>query len=97
MVKLHSLLLVAALAVGTAACGNDNGPDETAPVNNTVATTGEQSDVQPAQAPAEEAQETTAQRDAEELPDTASPLALTGLLGVLSVAGVLITRFLGRL
>jgi hypothetical protein len=97
MVKLNSLLVVAALALTTAACGTtDNGSDQPPPVTNSVATT-DAPDVQQAQAPADEAQETALEQRAEELPATASPLALAGLLGVLSVVGVLVTRFLGRL
>lgn len=97
MVKRNSLLLVALLALGMAACGTtDNGPDETGPVNNIVGTSGGDAQVQP-QATADEAQGTDSQRGAGELPGTASPLAVTGLLGVLSVAGAIITRILSRL
>jgi hypothetical protein len=98
MVNLKSLLVVAALALTTAACvTTDNGSDQPPPVNNNVTTTGVQPEVQQAQAPGDEAQETVSQERAEELPATGSPLALTGLLGVLSVAGVLISRLVGRL
>jgi hypothetical protein len=98
MMKLNFLLLVASLALGTAACGTpDNGPEETGPANNIVGTTGGDTAVQQPQAPAAETQGADAQRTAAELPATASPLALTGLLGVLSVAGALVVRILGRL
>ena len=92
------VLLVAPLALGTAACGTtDNGPDGTGPVNDIVGTTGGDAAVQQSQAAADETRGTDTQRTAEELPGTASPLALTGLLGVLSVAGAIVVRILGRL
>jgi hypothetical protein len=88
------LLAVFLFAIGTNACGDSDNDarDEAATVNETVGTTGDGANLQQPEAPADDGQ-----RNREDLPSTASPLAVAGLLGLLSLGGAVVVRMLGRL
>jgi hypothetical protein len=85
MTKLTCSFGAALLAAGTLACGGNNidpERDDTTPAA-TVGTSGDAADVQKPAAPDDALQRPS------DLPSTASPLMLTGLLGLLSLtAGV---------
>jgi hypothetical protein len=94
--KLNSVLCVAGIVIGTAACGE--GPrsaeqDELMPesgLSDQIGTTGAGEPEQGGLAAGETA------TGGEELPATASPLPLAGLVGLLSLGGATALRALRR-
>ena len=85
------------LSVGTGACNRSPNDVPSATLDDAAATADAGTNVDPPESPAPNVQGTEAvQQDREALPSTASPLAVTGLLGLLSLGGAIAVRFLGR-
>jgi hypothetical protein len=98
MTKLHCLLAVMLLSVGTGACNRSPTDVPSATVDDAATTADVGTNVGQPESPAPNVQGTEdAQQDREALPSTASPLAVAGLLGLLSLGGAIAVRFLGRL
>jgi len=103
--KLYSLLCVAALLIGAAACSGTPGdevPENGVAMNETTATeTAGTTGMAEAPAPfpdqiAEDRTAGAAPQDEAALPSTASPLGMAALIGLLSLGGAAGIRFLRR-
>ena len=98
MMKLSCLLPVTLFLLGTGACNRSSNevPSDATTVNDAAASAGGGVNLQQPEPPIANAQVEDVQQDREALPSTASPLALAGLLGLLSLGAAMVARLLGR-
>lgn len=97
--KLNCLLAVTVLFLGTGACNRSSNdvPNDVTTVNDAAASAGGGVNLQQPDPPVANAQVEDVQQDREALPSTASPLALAGLVGLLSLGAAMVARLFGRL
>lgn len=100
MTRLTCWVFISILSLGALACGGSETdvPDEDTSVNETAGTTGAAGELPQPPSPIGDAAQRTeeAERAAEELPSTASPLPLAGLVGLLSLGTAMGVRFIRR-
>jgi hypothetical protein len=93
MMKLCCLLVMTLFPLATGACNRSSNdvPDDVTTVNQPADTPENGAALQPSEAPSDDVQQ-----NQDVLPSTASPIALMGLLGLLSAGGAVVVRILGR-
>jgi hypothetical protein len=93
MMKLCCLLGMTLFALATGACNrrSNDVPNDVTTVNQPADIPENGAALQPSESPADDVQQ-----NREVLPSTASPIALVGLLGLLSAGGAVVVRILGR-